>query len=84
MSSETIKGSLQDIAGRVQDAVGGATNDPSLQVEGKLRKATGRLQQNYGEVLDQFRESAVRNPALTLAVVAGAAFCLGAYWARRD
>ena len=64
--------------------MGGATNDPSLQVAGKFRKAAGRFQQNYGEVLDQFRESAVRNPALTLAVVAGAAFCLGAYWARRD
>jgi len=84
MSSETIKGSMQDIAGRVQDAVGGATADPALQVEGKFRQAAGRFQQNYGEVLDQFRESAVRNPALTLGVVAGVAFCLGAYWARRD
>jgi uncharacterized protein YjbJ (UPF0337 family) len=84
MSSDTIKGSVQDIAGRVQDAVGGATADPGLQVEGKLRQAAGRFQQNYGEVLDQFRESAVRNPALTFAVVAGAAFCLGAFWARRD
>ena len=84
MSSETIKGSIQDITGRVQDAVGGATADAGLQAEGKLRQAAGRFQRNYGEVLDQFRESAVRNPALTLAVVAGAAFCLGAYWARRD
>jgi uncharacterized protein YjbJ (UPF0337 family) len=82
--SATIEGSIQDIAGRVQDAVGGATADPALQVEGKLRQAAGRLQQNYGDVLNQFRESAVRNPALTLAVVAGAAFLLGAYWARRD
>ncbi len=84
MTTDQIKGSIQDIAGKVQDAVGGATGDPGLQVKGKVRQAAGQLQQSYGEFLDNFRETAVANPLATLAVVGGVGFLLGVLWARRD
>ena len=32
MTIDQVKGSIQDIAGKVQDAVGGATGDPELQL----------------------------------------------------
>lgn len=80
---EKAEGTLQNIAGRVQDAVGGATGDTSTQVEGKARQLAGKAQQSYGDVLNQVRESAVTNPVGTLAVVAGAGFLLGALWAKR-
>ena len=81
---DQIKGTFQDVAGKVQDAVGGATGDGELQAEGKVRQVAGIAQQKYGEALDSFREAAVANPATTLAIVAGVSFVLGAVWARRD
>lgn len=81
---DQIEGTLQKVAGKVQDAFGGATGDAGIQAEGKVRQAAGMAQQKYGELLDDFREAAVSNPAATLAIVAGVSFVLGAYWARRD
>ncbi|WP_295987380.1 CsbD family protein [uncultured Variovorax sp.] len=80
---EKAEGTMQNIAGRVQDAFGAATGDASMQLEGKARQVAGRAQQGYGAVLDQVRESAVVNPVATLAVVASVSFVLGALWARR-
>lgn len=80
---EKTEGTLQNIAGRVQDAVGGATGDTSVQAEGKARQLAGKAQQTYGDVLNQVRESAVSNPVGTIAVAAGAGFVLGALFARR-
>ena len=79
---EKAEGAVQNFAGKIQDAVGGATGDSSTQLEGKTRQLTGKAQQSYGEVLDQVRESAVTNPVATVAVVAGIGFVLGALWAR--
>ncbi|TPG24863.1 CsbD family protein [Variovorax guangxiensis] len=80
---ERAEGTMQNIAGRVQDAFGAATGDTGTQLEGKARQAAGRAQQSYGQLLDQVRESAVTNPLGTLAVMAGVGFVLGAIWARR-
>jgi uncharacterized protein YjbJ (UPF0337 family) len=80
---EKTEGTLQDIAGRVQDAYGNATGDTATQMEGKVRQAAGRAQQTYGDVLNQVRESAVQNPLGTAAAFAGVGFVLGALWARR-
>ncbi len=80
---EKAEGTMQNIAGRIQDAVGGATGDTSTQLEGKTRQLAGKAQQSYGDVLNQVRESALTNPIGTLAVAAGAGFIIGAIWARR-
>lgn len=80
---EKAEGTVQNIAGHVQDAFGAATGDAGTQVEGKARQAAGKVQQSYGDVLNQVRESAVAHPVGTLAVVASAGFLLGALLARR-
>jgi uncharacterized protein YjbJ (UPF0337 family) len=80
---EKAEGTVQNIAGRIQDAVGGATGDASTQLEGKARQLYGKAQENYGDALNQVRESAVANPVATVAVVAGLGFLLGALWAKR-
>ncbi|CAN5919596.1 hypothetical protein BH11PSE13_BH11PSE13_41450 [soil metagenome] len=80
---EKAEGTMQNIAGRVQDAFGAATGDTGTQAEGKARQVAGKAQQSYGHVLDQIRESAVTNPIGTIAVVAGVGFILGALWAKR-
>lgn len=79
---EKTEGTVQNIAGKIQDAVGGATGDTSTQLEGKARQAAGKAQAAYGDALNQVRESAVANPLATIGVVAGIGFVLGALWAR--
>ncbi|MDP9088248.1 MAG: CsbD family protein [Pseudomonadota bacterium] len=68
---EQVKGSIQDIAAKVQDAVGSATGDAGLQAEAKTRQATGKMQQTFGESLDVLRDAASGNPLATLAAAAG-------------
>jgi uncharacterized protein YjbJ (UPF0337 family) len=80
---EKAEGTVQNIAGRVQDAFGAATGDTATQLEGKARQVAGRAQQGYGDVLNQVRESAVTHPIGTLAVMTGIGFILGALWAKR-
>lgn len=80
---EKTEGTIQNIAGRVQDAYGAATGDTASQVEGKARQVAGKAQQSYGDMLNQVRESAVTHPLGTVALAAGAGFVLGALWARR-
>lgn len=80
---ERTEGAMQNIAGKIQDAVGGATGDVGTQIEGKARQVAGRTQQGYGEVLAQLRSAARSNPIATLAVVAGVSFVAGSLWARR-
>ena len=41
--------------GHVKDAVGGATNDRSMEAEGKMDKVSGDLKQAGEKVKDAFR-----------------------------
>ncbi|WPB58358.1 CsbD family protein [Xylophilus sp. GOD-11R] len=80
---DQAEGTVQKLAGRVQDAVGAVTGDTSTQAEGKARQAAGEAQKTYGEVVDQIRETAVTNPLVSVAVLVGLGFVLGAVWTKR-
>jgi uncharacterized protein YjbJ (UPF0337 family) len=45
-----IRGKGNELKGRVKDAVGGLTNDSSLQAEGKTDKVKGKIQDKVGDV----------------------------------
>jgi uncharacterized protein YjbJ (UPF0337 family) len=75
------EGAFQNIAGRVQEAFGAATGDTGTEYEGKARRFAGGAQYGYGQVVDRLRESAVKNPVGTVAIVAGVCFVVGALWA---
>ena len=79
-----IEGMVREVEGKVQDGIGSAMGDAQAQFRGTIRRTAGRAQQSYGEALDSFREAAISNPGMTLGVVAGVSFILGALWARRD
>jgi uncharacterized protein YjbJ (UPF0337 family) len=81
---DQAKGIAQDIAGKAQDAFGGAAGDTATQMEGKFRQAAGKAQRRYGEAVSGLRDAAANNPLATLAVVAGIGFLLGVVWSRRD
>jgi uncharacterized protein YjbJ (UPF0337 family) len=82
--NESFKGTIEDVAGKVQDAVGGATGDAGMQAEGKIRQAAGKAQRTYGDTVESIRNVVVDSPLAVMAVVAGVSFVLGTWWASRD
>ena len=77
------EGTIQNIAGRVQEAFGAATGDTGTEYEGKARRVAGGARYGYGQVVEQLRESAVKNPVGTVAIVAGVCLVAGALWASK-
>jgi uncharacterized protein YjbJ (UPF0337 family) len=51
--SDKIKGTVSMIKGEVKDQIGNATDNLSLQAEGKLDKVKGVVQEKIGEVKDK-------------------------------
>lgn len=48
--SEKIKGNANELSGNTKQAVADATDDPSLDQEGKRQEAKGEMQQLKGEI----------------------------------
>ena len=44
-----LKGVADQVKGRVKDAVGGLTDDGSLQAEGKWDKTKGKVREKFGQ-----------------------------------
>lgn len=49
-AENNLRGKGNELKGRVKDAVGGLTNDSSLQAEGKVDKVKGKVQDKVGDV----------------------------------
>ncbi len=56
MNQDQAKGIGKQVKGAVKDAVGGATGDTSTQIEGKIDKATGKVQQGYGDAKEKVKQ----------------------------
>ena len=56
MDKDRIAGSAKDFAGKVEGAVGDATGDAQTQASGRLREATGTVQNLYGQAKDAARD----------------------------
>ncbi len=72
-----IEGTMRDIGGKVQDAVGGLTGDTETQVQGKLNQAYGKAQKTFGAAADEVRETVTNQPLSALAIVGGICLALG-------
>ncbi|MGB3259265.1 CsbD family protein [Paenisporosarcina sp.] len=51
--SDKLKGGVNKAKGEFKDQVGNATDNSSLQAEGKFDKAKGAVQEKIGEVKDR-------------------------------
>ena len=80
---EKTEGTVKNIAGKVQEAVGNAVGDTDMEAEGVSRQVGGKAQAAYGDVLNQVRSSAMTNPLATVATMVGAGFILGVLWSKR-
>ena len=54
--SDKLKGGVNKAKGEVKDQVGNATDNKSLQAEGKFDKAKGAVQDKIGEAKDRHND----------------------------
>jgi uncharacterized protein YjbJ (UPF0337 family) len=57
MDKETVKGAVNDAAGRAKRQVGEWTGDTDAQVEGTLQQAKGKAQKVVGNIKDAARDA---------------------------
>jgi len=72
-----VEGTIRDLGGKVQDAVGGLTGDTKTQAEGKYNQAFGKAQKTFGAAADEIRENVSNQPLTALALVGGVCLALG-------
>jgi uncharacterized protein YjbJ (UPF0337 family) len=60
MHKDEVKGAGKEARGAVKDAVGKATGDRKLQADGKLDKAEGQVQREFGKAKESVRDALKR------------------------
>ncbi len=79
-----IEGAVTEGVGTLKDAAGGLTGDTSTQAEGKIDQLQGKVQSEYGDLLEQARDqfedvtAMMRDqPLAAIGIAAGVGFLLG-------
>ncbi|MBO0586647.1 CsbD family protein [Sporosarcina sp. E16_8] len=55
--SDKVKSTVNKVKGEAKDQIGNATNNPSLQAEGKFDKLKGEAQKKIGELKDKISDN---------------------------
>ena len=58
MDKDRMEGAGRQVKGAVKDAAGKITGDRKLEAEGKIDKATGKVQTEVGKAKDAVRDAA--------------------------
>ena len=61
MNKNQIKGSVKDVAGKVQQKVGEATGNTNQQVKGMAKQIEGKVQKGVGDVEQAVDDSIKRS-----------------------
>jgi uncharacterized protein YjbJ (UPF0337 family) len=61
MNKNQIKGSVKDVAGKVQQKVGQATGNTTQQVKGVAKQIAGKVQKGGGNIQQAAADSAKRS-----------------------
>ena len=59
MNKETVKGNVDDAAGRAERQVGEWTGNTDTQVDGAIRQVKGKAEKAVGKVKDALRDTKV-------------------------
>lgn len=90
MSKNRVEGAFQNVAGKVQDAIGDLTDDARAQALGKARQVAGKVQGAYGKAADQAQdvaesvsEGVQRKPLVAVLMAGAVGYVLGRLTQRR-
>jgi len=53
-TQDKIEGSARDLAGKIKETAGRATNNPSLQARGQDEQVDGKVQKKVGDIKKVF------------------------------
>jgi uncharacterized protein YjbJ (UPF0337 family) len=89
MMSDELEGTANKYAGKVQGAAGDVLGDTKTSIDGRVREAAGKIQENYGAAAEQVRgfteeltERIHETPLLAVLAAAGIGYLLGRVTAR--
>ena len=57
MNKDQVKGTVKDIAGKVQEKAGEITGSEKQQVKGLKNQVEGKVQKGYGDVKEAFEDA---------------------------
>lgn len=62
MNKDQVKGTAEKVKGKVNEAVGNATDDPSQKAKGQLQQGAGEAQKQYGDLKEDVKDAKKRTP----------------------
>ena len=83
MSATQAEGTIRNVAGKAEEAVGGMMGDGNAELRGKARQVAGQAQSTFGEAVETVRDIATDQPMIALALAAGIGFVAGMLMSRR-
>lgn len=83
MDENRIEGTVRNLAGRAEEALGAATGDHDTEARGAARRIAGQAQQTVGHAADEARDYVKDQPLTALLIAGGVGFLLGALIVRR-
>ncbi|MFT3815030.1 MAG: CsbD family protein [Acidovorax sp.] len=57
MNSDQIKGTLKEVAGKVQQKTGEVINSPEQQAKGMAKQVEGNVQKHYGDAKEAIKDA---------------------------
>lgn len=84
MNENQVEGTVNKVAGRIQDAAGALTGDADQQLKGKARAASGDVQAKAGDLVEQARAWTAERPLSAVMIAAGLFYVIGRLSGRRD
>lgn len=82
MNEHRMMGAVGSMAGRVEGAAGALTDDPAVEIKGKVRERVGKLQGAYGDAVDAVNDAgstvtrAIQANPITAVLIAGTMGCV--------
>ncbi|MBB3257709.1 uncharacterized protein YjbJ (UPF0337 family) [Paraburkholderia bannensis] len=60
MNKDQVKGTAEKIKGKINEAVGRATDNPQRELKGDVQQAAGEARKNYGDLKEAAKDMTKR------------------------
>jgi uncharacterized protein YjbJ (UPF0337 family) len=77
METTNAEGTLREVSGHVQEAVGGLLGDTGAQLSGKAKELGGKAQKLSADFAEIVRDTTAERPLMALGIAAAVGFVLG-------
>ena len=83
MSGNQAEGTIRNVAGKAEEAVGSMMGDSNTELRGKAKQVAGQAQSAMGEAIETVRDIASDQPMMAVMLAAGIGLIAGMLIARR-